>query len=102
VPKKYMNSATTGVDILNAINAIKGDLNLQVRVTITGATDQDMGIEVEVYQDINGVKIGVARNKYLWDAGDVPLLTRVMHALHQGYWAAEVMAHRKMSKADRS
>lgn len=98
MPRKYQSPSATGIEIVNAMRSFENDLNLRVRWQVDLVGLEGLGILIEVWQDVNGVKIGIARHKLLWDAGDKPLLMRVLMGLHQAYWAAEEMAHRKMGK----
>ena len=86
-------SATDGGDLEAAQRAFVKDLLLEVRQTVSPSGDDGLRIHTVVFRDTEGVKIGIWQESVVWKESDIPLLSKMLAALHRAYWKSSDMAH---------
>lgn len=90
---KYKSPAPDGQDIASAMASLEHELMLRVRQTVQSHYPNELVIITEVYREVEGVKIGIAHDRVLWQPSGLPLPAKMLAALHRVYWQASDLAH---------
>lgn len=91
--KKWSSPNPTCFDLLTLENCIVRDLGLNARTTMVRHDREHLQVQVEVYREVEGARIGIAKfgEMVRQEQGDItPVIYR---CLLQAYWRAHDLAH---------
>lgn len=86
---KHKGSSPDLEDLQNAVEAFTKDLGLNARWSLRSGPTGRLRALVEVWNEVEGVKLGICRLEDNFGPHDKHHLGAVLGLLHRSYWLAE-------------
>lgn len=91
--KKWSSPNPTVMDVLTLHNCLFTDMGLFARTIIRRVDREHIEVVCEVYREVNGGTIGIARFGEVCTVAQNDITPLVYRTLLQGYWRAHDLAH---------
>lgn len=89
--QKYSKSRPDGEDIRKALEAFEKDLGLKSRLSWFNGDEDELVVVVEVYRELNGVRIGICKKRSVWREGNIDIVQRCLQTIYYAYHEAEAL-----------